>query len=324
MAQNTALKYSAKVDERLALKEMTNIGLNTDYDWTDVDKIRIYSIDTAKLHDYKKTGTNRYGTPTELDDTYKEYALTTDKSYTFTIDKWFKTSQAKAKATGKALARQIDEEVAPFKDLQRLLVWTKTAIANSQFVTATLSKSNAYEKLLDLQKILTNNKTPLKNRVLYAKPGAINFLKLDPSFIKQGDISQKMLIKGQVGKADGVPIVEIPDFYFPQGVDMILVYTKSTMSPSKLAEHKVHKDPPGLSGDLVEGRFALDTFVLENKKKCIVAIGTAVPTYYQTIDSEYKSGVTYYSESSGTYTALVAGTDYTVGDEITGTVYEAY
>lgn len=325
MAQNTALKYSSKVDERLALKEMTNIGLNTDYDWTDVDEVRVYSIDTVPLTDYNKTASgNRYGTPAELDDTVNSYKLTTDKSVTYVIDKWFKDSQAKAKASGKALARELDEEVAPFRDKQRLLAWVKTAIAKTQFQTATLSKSNAYEKFLKMQETLDENKTPLVNRILYATPAFINFLKQDASFIKSGDLSQKMLVKNQVGEVDGVKIVKVPTVYFPQGTDGVLVYTKSTISPQKMNEHKIHRDPPGYSGDLTEIRFAMDTFVLKQKEKCVVAIGAAVPSYFVTMDAKYKTGVDYYSESSGTYTKLVAGTDYTVGDAITGTVYEKY
>lgn len=324
MAQNTALKYSSKVDERFKLKELTGTGLNTDYEWSDVDEIKVYSIDTVPLNDYKKTGLSRYGTPAELDDTVKSYKLVTDKSFTFTIDRFFKEAQMKAKATGKALAREIDEEAVPFKDKQRLLVWTTTAIANSKFLTATLSKSNTYEKMLLMQETLDEAKVPLVNRIFYVTPGVANYLKLDSSFVKSGDLSQKMLIKNQVGEVDGVPVVKVPTVYFPQGVDALLVYTKSTMSPQKLRDFITHHNPVGVNGDLVEGRFMIDTFVLENKKNGIVGIGASVPTYFVTMDSEYKTGVDYYSESGGTYTKLVAGTDYTVGDAITGTVYEKY
>lgn len=55
----------------------------------------------------------------------------------------------------------------------------------------------------------------------------------------------------------------------------ILVYTKSTVSPSKLKKYTVHKDAPGINGTLTEGRIMLDTFVLEAKKKGIVAIKEA-------------------------------------------------
>ena len=50
---------------------------------------------------------------------------------------------------------------------------------------------------------------------------------------------------------------------------------KSTLSPSKLKDYKIHNDPVGINGDLVEGRIMMDTFVLEQKKKGVVALVTA-------------------------------------------------
>ena len=48
----------------------------------------------------------------------------------------------------------------------------------------------------------------------------------------------------------------------------------------------------------------------------------ATPTYAETSDETYQEGKDYYSKDGDTYTKLVAGTDYTVGDSISGTVYE--
>ena len=42
----------------------------------------------------------------------------------------------------------------------------------------------------------------------------------------------------------------------------------------KLEDYKIHRDPPGISGSLVEGRIVYDAFVLENKAKAI---------YYQAV-----------------------------------------
>lgn len=56
-------------------------------------------------------------------------------------------------------------------------------------------------------------------------------------------------------------------------------------------------------------------------KKNVSNATPATPTYIVTTDTKYQSGTTYYSKTGETYKALVAGTDYTVGDNITGTVY---
>ena len=36
-----------------------------------------------------------------------------------------------------------------------------------------------------------------------------------------------------------------------------------------LEDYKIHEDPPGISGSLVEGRINYDAFVLENKAMAI-------------------------------------------------------
>lgn len=275
MAVNYAEKYASKVDERMSLKEMTNIGLNTDYEWDGVNAIYVYDIDTVPLNDYQMEGNNRYGTPVELGDAKTKYELTTDKSFSYTIDARNEKSQAGAKQAGKALAREIDEVIVPFKDMQRLKVWSDTAAANDQVITTAVTKSNAYSLVLDGQEILTDNKIPLANRIFYCNSKYYKNLKQDESFIKASDVAQNMLVKGQVGVVDGLKIVVLPASYFDTGVNGILVYTKSTMSPSKLKKYIIHHDAPGVNGTLTEGRIMLNTFVLKSKQKAVVAFKEA-------------------------------------------------
>jgi len=44
--------------------------------------------------------------------------------------------------------------------------------------------------------------------------------------------------------------------------------------------------------------------------------------YILATSTKYKDGTKYYSKSGDTYTLLIEGTDYSVGDNITGTIYE--
>lgn len=272
MGINLAEKYERKVDERFKLKELTGYGLNTDYNWEGVDTINVYSINTVALNDYTKSGTSRYGTPNELEDTVKSYKVTNDKAFTYTIDEFYKKSQMGVKKAGESLAREIDEVIVPARDAQRLKVWADTAYENSQVVYDTLSSSNAYTMFLNAQKLMDEEKVPQANRIFYCTPDYIKNLKLDSNFIKASDIAMNKLINGQMGEVDGVRVVKIPSSYFKNNLYGVLVYTKSTISPSKLKEYKIHSNPPGINGDLVEGRIMFDTFVLDAKKKGVVAI----------------------------------------------------
>lgn len=272
MAINVAQKYEKKVDERFKLKELTGYGLNTDYNWEGVDTIHIYSIPTVPLNNYQKSGTSRYGIPSELEDTLQTLQVTNDKAFTYTIDEFYKRSQMGTKQAGKSLAREIDEVIVPAKDAQRLAVWADTAYANENVVYDTLSSSNAYTMFLNAQEKMDDKKVPRANRIFYCTPAYFKNIKLDSNFIKASDVAMNKLINGQVGEIDGVRLVMLPTSYFKTNLYGILVYTPSTISPSKLTEYKIHTNPPGINGDLVEGRVMFDTFVLENKKHGVVAI----------------------------------------------------
>lgn len=276
MAVNLASKYSKKVDERFALLSVTeNIGLNDDYDWAGVKTITVYNIDTAPMNDYTRSGTNRYGIPAELGDTKTDYTLSKDRGFTFTIDRGNATEQLMAKSAGKALARQIKEEVVPEIDIYRLATWSAVAADNGHTDTEAVTKTNAYSLFLNGQEALDEDKVPQTGRICYVTPKFYNLLKQDESFIKAGDLSQKMLINGQVGEVDGVKIIKVPSSYLPANVAFLLLHPKCSVSPKKLEDYKIHDNPPGLNGWLVEGREIYDCFVLTAKKDAIYVHKTA-------------------------------------------------
>ena len=273
MAINLASKYSSKVDERFKLSSLTQSAVNQDYDWVGVKTVNVYSIDIVALGNYTRTGSNRYGTPNELGDSVQELTLSQDKGFTFTIDKGNESEQAGAKNAGVALRREIDEEVIPAIDIYRLSAICAGAgnVGNSQ----TITKDNAYETFLTANSVLTDNKVPLTGRIAFVKASVYKFLKLDSSFIKASDMAQGMLITGQVGQVDGVAIIVVPGSYLPADVNFVITHRVATVAPNKLEEYKLHMDPPGISGALVEGRIIHDAFVLKNKEKAIYCSKTS-------------------------------------------------
>lgn len=283
MAINLAAKYEKKVDERFKLGSLTEALVNHDYNWEGVDTIKVYNIPTVALNNYSRTGTSRYGTPTELEDTVTSYQLTTDKSFTFTIDKGNNQDQMNVKDAGKALRREIDEVITPAKDIQRLAVIGQAAVDNSQIGTGTITKTTAYEKFLAGQEVLDNKKVPVNGRYAVVTPAFYNLLKLSDDFVKKGDMAQKIAINGLVGEVDGVKIIKVPTSYMPTNCLFIITHPSATVSPAKLADYKIHRDPPGINGNLVEGRVRFDTFVLNAKKDAIYAHYTSTPTSLGTV-----------------------------------------
>ncbi len=267
MSVDYAAKYSQKIDERFALNSLTNSAVNQDYDFVGVKTVNVYSVGVAAMNDYSRTGNSRYGTPAELDQTVQELTLSKDRSFTFTIDKGnFNDAQMVAQA-GAALNRQLLEVVIPEIDKYRLA--QMAAGAGTTSAAAAITKSNAYSAFLDAQEALTNNKVPQASRVCFCSASFYKFIKQDDSFIKASDVAQNLLVNGQVGTIDGVPLVVIPSSYMPEKTDFIITVPSACTSPIKLAEYKIHEDPPGVNGWLLEGRVYYDAFVLNNKKAAV-------------------------------------------------------
>lgn len=202
-----------------------------------------------------------------LEDSLQELTLTRDRAFTFTIDKGNLTDQLMLKEAGKALARQIDEQVIPEIDIYRL---SKIAAgAGTTSTAAAITEKNAYSALLDGQVALTDAKAPLGGRIAYVTPAFYKAIKLDSTFVKASDIAQDMLVKGQVGMVDGVAIIVVPSSYMPTNTDFIITHPVACCAPIKLAEYKIHDNPPGINGALVEGRIYYDAFILANKAVAI-------------------------------------------------------
>lgn len=267
MAQNYASKFSSKVDERFAAASKTDAAVNNEYDFVGVNAVNVYSINTVALGNYQMSGTSRYGTPAEIEDTKQTMTLSQDKSFTFVIDKRNNEDSMGAKEAGRALRRQIDEQVIPTIDKYRIAAMVTAA--GTSATPGAITKDNAYEAFLDGTNALMENNVPETGRIAYVSANFFKAIKTDPSFIKASDMAQDMLINGSVGMVDGVQIIPVPTSYLPENVEFVITHPVATVSPVKLAEYITHDNPPGINGTLVEGRIYYDAFVLENKKKAI-------------------------------------------------------
>lgn len=269
MAINYAEKYSPQVDERFKLGSLTTALVNHAYDWLGVATVKVYSVPTAEMNDYTLTGSNRYGTPAELNNEVQEMTLAKDRSFTFTIDKKSEDDTMGVMAAGAALARQIDEVIIPEIDTYRISKLVAGATTANVIKDVAVTKANAYEKFLAVQEILDNKKVPTGGRICMCTPGYYNMLKLDEAFTKKGDMATKIAINGLVGEVDGVYIIKAPKSYFPENVNFLITNPIVMPAPIKLTEYKIHDDAPGISGHLVEGRIRYDAFVLDQKKDAI-------------------------------------------------------
>lgn len=219
MAINYAEKYSTQIDERFKKGSITAPAISNSYDFVGVKTVKVYSIPTAEMNDYTRTGSSRYGTPTDLQDTIQEMTLSKDRSFTFTIDRGDNLDQMMIKDAGAALQRQLDEVIIPEIDKYRLDVIAKGA---KNTATAAITKNTAYGAFLDGVEKLNDELAPAGGRIAYVSGAFYKFIKQDASFIQASDIAQDMLVRGQLGMVDGIPLVTVPASWMPENTAFII------------------------------------------------------------------------------------------------------
>ena len=264
MAINLHDKYAKEIQTKFTKESMVKGMLSGNYDFTGVKTVKIVTPQTVPMGDYTRSGTNRYGTPTEMQDVVQEMTLTQDKSFSLTIDKGNNADQNGVKEAGKMLALQIAEQAVPTMDKYCFMQLAQKAgkvVANA----TALSKSNVCTQITNGTTYMDDAEVPADNRVLYVPSATYALLRLSDEFQKCDPLIEKSLAKGQVGTYDGMNVIKVPAGRWPANVNFIIVHKSAGCAPVKLNDTKMHTDPPGISGNLLEGRQYYDLFVFGAK-----------------------------------------------------------
>lgn len=272
MAINLVTKYQPYVDEIFAKESKKSLLTNQDYDWTGAHTIKVYKITTSEMQDYKRnpvagfTG-SRYGEIKDLDATTEEMTLKKDRSFTFVIDKLDNEETAGQLAAASALARQQRQVVIPEVDTYTYGVMATKA--GTKPAAVTLTDENIYTEILKAGTALDNADVPEDNRQLVVTPDIYQLMKRCKDIVMETNIGNDLRIKGVIANLDGANVIKVPAARLPKNFGFMLAHPVATVAPTKLEDYKIHQDPPGISGSLVEGRICYDAFVLENKAKAI-------------------------------------------------------
>ena len=270
MAIDLATQFLPYVDEQFKAESKRQVITNNDFEFTGAHSVKVYKVTTSAMNDYDREGKgsnySRYGQIQGLDATTEEFPLKRDRSFTFAIDKLDVDETKASLEAAAALARQLREVVIPEVDTY---VYGKVVAGAGTTETGSLTDKNVYDAILKATKVLDAAEVPETNRVLLVTPDTYTIMKKNASIVMATDVGQDMRKLGVIGMLDGAAIIKVPKNRLPEDVNFVLVHPSATVAPVKLSDYKIHQDPPGISGDLVEGRIAYDAFVLENKTKGI-------------------------------------------------------
>lgn len=272
MAINLVTKFLPYVDELFTTESKKSLLTNQDFDWTGAHTVKVYKIGTSEMTDYNRnpvsgfTG-SRYGTIEDLDATTEEFTLKNDRSFTFAIDKLDNDETAQQLAAASALARQVREKVVPEVDSYTYGVMCSGAGHKPDAVV--LDATNIFDEILKANNALDNAEVPETGRILVVTPDVYTIMKRSKDIIMETDIAEEMRLKGVIAMMDGATVVKVPAVRLPKNFGFMLAHPCACVAPTKLEDYKVHEDPPGISGSLVEGRICYDAFVLDNKVEAI-------------------------------------------------------
>lgn len=252
---NSDMTRSAFKRESLVSGKLCN-----DYEFTGAKTVKILTPITVPMNNYRKAGNNRYGSPVEMQDIIQELTLTQDRSFALTIDKGNDGDQGYAKNAGKMLLLQIAERAVPEFDkyvLNKLA--NKAGHINADDTAVT--KENICDKISEATAILDDNEVPAYDRMLFISTQGYKLLKHSNEFMAVESLGKEALSKGVIGMYDNMQVIKVPAPRWPANVNFMIVHKNAATAPVKMSETKLHKDPPGISGSLLEGREYYDCFV---------------------------------------------------------------
>lgn len=267
-----AVKFAPYVDEQFSTESKTSLLTNQDFNWTGAKTVKVYKIGTGTMNDYGRSGPegsnwSRYGAVESLDATTEDFTLEKDRSFTFAIDTMDTDETVQQLEAASALARQQREVVIP--EVDKYVYGKIAAGAGTKVEIPSVDDSTIYKEILKGSKTLDNAQAPEEGRQLVVTPDTLLLMKQCKDIVMETDIGNDLRIRGVISNLDGMNVIKVPESRLPKDCMFMIVHPCATVAPTKLASYNTHVNPPGISGQLVEGRIVYDAFVLENKKMAI-------------------------------------------------------
>ena len=258
------VNYSKKALQAWKVGALLPSRLSNDYTFGDFKTVVISTITTEALVDYSRTGTSRYGTPTDVQDTTQELTCTQDKAFSKVIDEGDAKDQQYLKKAGRVVALIMKEQVIPMTDKYGFgVLATKAGKINTG---AAPTNEDIVDRIATGTAHLDDKEVPSDGRTLFITSAGYKALRLSEQFMGNEALGKKALAAGSVGEFDGMEVVKVPSSRMPSGVNFMIVHRASACMPMKIKKTKIHQDPPGINGNLMEGRQYYDCFVFDARK----------------------------------------------------------
>lgn len=264
MAINLFEGHAKEMVLAYAKQSLVASKLSNNFEFLGNKTVKVMTPTTVPMNDYSRTGVNRYGEPVEMEDTIQELTCTQDKSFALTIDKGNFEDQGYQKTARRMASYQMATRAIPEMDKYML---EKLVAGAGGSASGAMNKSNIYAAIAAGTAALDDAEAPESGRTLFINSTNYALLRQAPEFLGLEKLGSKAVGKGVVGEVDGMQVVKVPAGRWPASTNFIIVHKDAAVAPIKLDDTKIHIDPPGISGNLIEGRQYYDCFVFDAKEK---------------------------------------------------------
>lgn len=265
MAINLVTKHEKQLMTVYTKASVIGNSLSDAYDFFGAKTVIIHTPTTVAMSNYTRSGTSRYGTPTEVEDTTQELTMSQDKSFALTIDKGNNADQLNMKAVGRIVNLQMSERAVPERD--KYVLGVLAAKAGGKKEGAALTKATICDRISEGTQALDDAEVPEDGRTLWITSAGYKLLKHSEEFMAVERIAGKAIERGVVGTYDNMTVKKVPSSRMPANTNFIIAHRDAATAPVKLHEIKIHQDPPGINGHLMEGREYYDCFVFNARNK---------------------------------------------------------
>lgn len=306
MAINLLELHAKPLDTMYTSESYIKGKTSNQWSWDGAKTVKIESIITQPPQDYNRTAAaNRYGTPKELQDALDIHTIRRDRSVSMVVDKGNNVQNGHLKEAGKVMKQEMQEQFVPESDRYALQEWA--ANAGYAIGAAEPTKDTIIEQLVAVETRFANKHVPRTDRYVYIGNKYVGMLRQS---LKECDtITDKLLLKGVVGDFGTLHLVGVPDTDLPAGVYMIATHKNAVVYPVQIKDAKLHIDPPGISGNLMEFRHIYDAFVIGTKKDGCVVVCDAEKVVATPVITKGGSTTTIAITGTGTIKYTTDGSD---------------
>lgn len=258
---NLVTKYGTQLDEGFARRSYTAGKASRRFSWDGAEGIKILHTLPTQLTDYNNTASsNRFGTPTNVQDAVQYMKIRKKRSYSAVIDKTHNSMQMYLKKAAKYMKQQDMDVYIPEIDQYNLKQWAENA---GQDVTASSAPtaSTIVAFLTSMETKLRNKLVPKRQCWTYIGESMYTLIRLADEWQGCDSLVNKVLAQGHVGNFGMLNIIPVPDSEMPASCYALVAHQESVFAPTTLSEARILREAPGISGALLEALRVYDAFV---------------------------------------------------------------